>query len=81
MMMGYGYMSMGGWIWMLLFWGGLIVLAIWLVSRLFPTFHQQDNRSDTSLSAQEILDRRYARGELTEQEYQQMSHNLQGVKR
>ena len=79
-MMGYGYMSMWGWLWMLLFWGGLIVLVIWLISRLFPTTKRQDNQSDTPLSAQEILDVRYARGELTEQEYQRMSHNLQGVK-
>lgn len=79
-MMGYGYMNMWGWLWMLLFWGGLIVLVIWLISRLFPTTKQQDNRPDKPHSAQEILDVRYARGELTEQEYQRMSQNLQGVK-
>ena len=32
-MMGLGF----GFIWMLLFWGGLIVLAIWLIGVLFPT--------------------------------------------
>ena len=79
-MMGYGYMSMGGWLWMLLFWGGLIALVIWLISQLFPTTKPQNNRPDKPLSAQEILDVRYARGELTEQEYQQMSQNIQGVK-
>ena len=40
-MMWYRYLSrrmmMGlGFIWMLLFWGGLILLAIWLISLLFP---------------------------------------------
>jgi putative membrane protein len=79
-MMGYGYMSMWGWLWMLLFWGGLIVLVIWLISRLFPTSKPQVNQSDLLLSAQEILDVRYAQGELTEQEYQRMSQNLQGAK-
>ena len=79
-MMGYGFMGMGGWLWMLLFWGILIALAIWLVSQLFPTNKKQDNRSDAPLSAQEILDLRYARGELSADEYQRMSQNLQGVK-
>jgi putative membrane protein len=76
-MMGYGFMNMWGWLWMLLFWGGLIVLAIWLISQLFPTGNRQNNRSDAPLSAQEILDIRYARGELTEEEYERKSHNLQ----
>lgn len=75
-MMGYGFMNMWGWLWMLLFWGGLIVLAIWLISQLFPTGNKQKNRSDAPLSAQEILDIRYARGELTEEEYDHKSHNL-----
>jgi hypothetical protein len=30
-------MSIAGLIWMLIFWGGLILLALWLVSLLFPT--------------------------------------------
>ena len=80
MMMGYGYMGMVGWLWMVLFWGGLIILAVWLVSRLFPTSKTQNNWSGQSQSAQDILDMRYARGELSEQEYQRMSHNLQEVK-
>jgi putative membrane protein len=76
-MMGYGYMSMWGWLWMLLFWGGLIVLVIWLISRLFPTTKQQDSHPDTSPSAREVLDMRYARGELTQEQYQQMRQTLQ----
>jgi putative membrane protein len=76
-MMGYGYMSMWGWLWMLLFWSGLIVLVIWLISRLFPTTKQQDSHSDTPPSAREVLDMRYARGELTQEQYQQMRQTLQ----
>lgn len=78
-MMGYGYgMSFLSWIWMLLFWGGLIVLAIWLISQLFPITRKQSKETGDSHSAQEILDIRYARGELTDEEYQRMARNLQG---
>ena len=76
-MMGYGYMSMWGWVWMLLFWGGLIVLVLWLISRLFPTAKPQNNQSDASLSAQEILDVRYAQGDLSREQYQEMKQTLQ----
>ena len=37
-----------GLIWMLLFWLGLIVLAVWLIRLLFPsTDRQNDNLSST----------------------------------
>lgn len=39
-------MGLGGLIWMLLFWGGLIILAFWLVNLLFPaTPLHPDNRN------------------------------------
>ncbi|MFC1974791.1 SHOCT domain-containing protein [Chloroflexota bacterium] len=76
--MGFG-LSMGlwGWISMLLFWGGLIVLAIWVIGLLFPSVKKQGNQQNDPLSAQEILDIRYARGELTTEQYQQVSQNIQ----
>ena len=69
-----------GWLWMLLFWGVLIALAIWLVRLLFPTAKTPSNNSSNntpSPSAQEILKNRYARGELNEEQYQQMLHTIQ----
>lgn len=76
-MMGLG-LGMGtfGLLWMLLFWGGLIVLAIWLVSLLFPAVKKPDGDDTTSLSATEILKERYARGELTQEQYQEMLQTL-----
>ncbi len=53
-----------GFIFMILFWVGLMLLAIWLVGLLFPSAkkpEKQGNRS--SLSAPEILGEGYARGE------------------
>ncbi len=76
-MMGFG-LGMGtfGLLWMLLFWGGLIVLAIWLVSLLFPTAKKPGGDDAASLSATEILKERYARGELTREQYQEMLQTL-----
>jgi len=71
-MMGFGI------IWMVLFWGGLIALAIWLIGLLFPSVKEQASNDDkTPSSAQEILQARYARGELTTEEYQEMLQTIQ----
>lgn len=67
-----------GFIWMLLFWGGLIALAVWLVGLLFPSAKRQnDAGNEASPSAQNILKARYAQGELTAEEYQTMSQTIQ----
>jgi len=66
-----------GLIWMLLFWVGLIVLAVWLVGLLFPAAKKQNTDDNTSLSAEEILKIRYAQGELTAEEYQEMLRTIQ----
>jgi uncharacterized membrane protein len=67
-----------GFIWMLLFWGGLIVLAIWLIGVLFPSIKEKTNRDGPGTpSAQEILKARYANGELTREEYHEMVSTMQ----
>ena len=78
-MMGGGMLGIGfGFIWMLLFWGGLIALAVWLVGLLFPaTRKQNDAGNEASPTAQDILKARYARGELTTEAYQEMLQNIQ----
>lgn len=62
-----------GFIWMLLFWGGLIILAVWLIGVLFPAINEKvgDDVVD-SPSAQDILKNRYASGEITTEEYHEM---------
>lgn len=78
MMMGYGVgMGVLGWLWMLLFWGGLIVLAIWLIGQLFPAAKNQSRLSNEPTSALEILKARYAKGELTQEQYQEMLHTIE----
>jgi putative membrane protein len=80
MMSGMGFgsgMWVFGWLWMLLFWGGLLLLAVWLVSLLFPTGKTQNRNKPASPPAEEILKTRYARGELTEEQYQEMLLTIQ----
>jgi putative membrane protein len=84
MMGGTGMMGFGGlfgFLLMLLFWGGVIALAIWLVSLLFP--RPADDSPATAHdnspvpSALEALKLRYAHGELSRDEYQQMRQDLE----
>jgi uncharacterized membrane protein len=58
-----------GLIMMLLFWVGVVVLAIWLVGLLFPVAKKQSDDSDPPLAASEV---RQARGELTDEQDQSM---------
>jgi uncharacterized membrane protein len=77
-MMGLGLgMGIFGLITMVLFWGGLIALTVWLVGLLFPPTKKQSGNGSTLLSAPDILKTRYAQGELTREQYQEMLQNLQ----
>ena len=74
-MMGIGGFGM---VWMLLFWVGLIVVAVWLVALQFPSTKTQDTgRNDLSPSAPEILRERYARGELSTDQYKEMLKTIE----
>jgi putative membrane protein len=83
------HMGYSGWnlLFMAVVWIGLIALGIWLLARLFPTGRNGVRRTPTSGSsirgagsgtdtAIQILQRRYARGELTKEEYETMRHDL-----
>jgi putative membrane protein len=74
MMGGYGMMAGMGWLGILLmtlFWIGVMVLVVWGLSNAFPS-RQQAVEPD----AEEILKRRYARGEISREEYVQASEML-----
>jgi putative membrane protein len=75
-MMGFGG---GGLLHMILLWAGLIALAVWLVRSLLRSVNRSaDARESSSLSAREILARRYARGEINHEEYQSMKEVISG---
>lgn len=76
MMMSFG-MGLWGIFFMILFWGGLLMVAVWLVGLMFPTKnHESPTPKDSRLSATEILKNRYARGEITATEYETMRETL-----
>jgi putative membrane protein len=79
-MMGSGFgMGFGllGLLFMLIFWGGLILLAVWLVRALFSTNAGRDlNAGGKNQSARQILDQRYARGEISREQYEIMKQDI-----
>jgi putative membrane protein len=50
-----------------LFWVALLALIVWLVARLLPS--RERPRAGGHDSPEQILDRRFARGEIDEQTY------------
>jgi putative membrane protein len=68
---GAGWWMVFGGIWMVLFWGGLIALIAWGISRL--TRHNVSAGKATPL---EIAKERYARGEITREEFEQIKKDL-----
>jgi len=72
-MMGWG-MGLGLLV-MIVIWGGLIALGVWLVRGLFPRI-SQPLAVGQGLSARDILDRRFARGEISPEEYDAMKQTI-----
>lgn len=60
------------WWWMIAFWAVVIGLVAWAVVRVAPT-----NRSEPS-RARQILDERYARGEVDDDDYRRLRSALEG---
>ena len=79
MMTGFG-MGFGGLglILMILFWGALIVGAVWLVMFLVKSNSQNSTlQVQRIVNAHDILDQRYARGELDRETYESMKADMQ----
>lgn len=69
MMSGGGF----GWLWMfvpLLFWGSLLALVAWVLLKIFPGRRGSESPISSEDSAEEILGRRFARGEIDTDEYE-----------
>ena len=73
MMTGFG-MGFGGFglILMVLFWGALIAGVVWLVTALVRSRNQGLLQVQTGMNALEILDQRFAKGELNNEQYETM---------
>lgn len=75
----WGWMLFGG-LTMVLFWGGLIALIVVVVRGLTgsgSTFRYTDAPRSPTQTSLEILQARYARGEINQQEYETIRQDLQ----
>ncbi len=68
---GVGYL---GWILMILFWGAIIWLIVWLVRQ---NMDHGAMRRKIEKDPETILKSRYARGEITQKEYHEMKKELE----
>jgi len=69
--MGWGGIGFGGMFAMVVFWIALIALIVWAVSRLLPGRQLQRRAPEAGQETPEdILDRRFARGEVDLETYQ-----------
>jgi putative membrane protein len=55
---------------------GIVLLIAWFVRRVFPTSNMSAGRGGSVSTAKEILQARYARGEITRDQYQLMLSDL-----
>lgn len=68
---GYGGMGWGGMVGMIVFWLLLLAAIVWAVSRLLPGRQARQSHSQPGQETpEEILDRRFARGEIDLEAYQ-----------
>lgn len=68
---GMGWWMVFGSIWMVVFWGGLIALIVWGVKKL-----TERGGSPSKRDPLDIAKERYARGEISEEEYQRLKKDL-----
>jgi len=68
---------MGGvmWIWIIIIIAVILVIGLLLVL-LMEEDRKRGGKSDTMKSAEQLLDERYARGEITKEEYKEMKKEI-----
>lgn len=78
MMHGFGF-GIGGFIWMVLIWIILIAGAVWMIKMIFSgTVNRSGEAPGRNEKPIDILNKRYARGELDRDEYERTKTDLQG---
>lgn len=74
---GWGW-GAGAWVMvmlMVLFWGAIIATVVWAIRQYRP---RDADRGDTATSAMRILEERFARGEMDQDEFEQRRRTLRG---
>jgi len=73
---GWGWMAFGA-AWTVFFWGGIIALAVWGISRLTGDRERREDLSRSEgRSPLDIAKERYARGEITRDQFKQFQDDL-----
>ena len=73
--MGWGWGLFGA-AWMVLFWGSIIALVVWVVSRLSRGNESRGSELTSLQTPLEIAKTRYAKGEITREEFEQIKGDL-----
>ena len=69
-MMYYGHYY-GGLLWMIVFWAAVIWFIVWLVRK--ESCHVAEHKSESPL---EVLKLRYAKGEITKKQFDEMKNEI-----
>lgn len=78
---GFGWYGLFGMLFNIAIWVGIVVLVVWAVQKFTSSGHGSRSNGhgySQSPSARDILDQRYARGELSREEYQEKLHDISG---
>ena len=68
----FGWMFFGGF-WMIVFWGAIVALIVWAVIRLS---RREDTTSVSKVNALDAAKERYAKGEITKAEFDQIKKDI-----
>jgi putative membrane protein len=69
---GWGWWMATGWLWMIVIWG----LIIWAIARIAAGGSRSHRDRSADATPLEILERRYASGELTDEQFEAMRRRL-----
>ena len=75
-MMGFGGLGLIGLLFNLVIIVGIVVLVVWAVRRFTGGSSNWNQLAEGNQSPRDILQARYARGEITREQYQQMLNDL-----
>ena len=68
----YGWGMGFGWIWMVIFWGLIIAGIVYLVKAITD----RSKKSETNETPLDILKKRFARGDISEEDFERMKDDL-----
>ena len=71
MPIGMGWWMVFGWVWIVIFWGGLIALIVWGIKRLTERGGSTPKRTPLDIARE-----RYAKGEMSREEFNQIQKDL-----